>query len=190
MAQEIYKPGQQLPVEQRAQEGQILEQSINSLRDRINVVARFGANLRAGRNAANVLVEAQKEMAEIQSEVIRHHANLIARARKMDLTDRFQAGLSDLTRRVAERTNIETDHYYKLLAERLNYYEDFFGSRIRELEAKVKLGEMTEERGRIRIKQYEADRDAQQAQDRTLIAQLIEANIRVVEKALADYHPS
>lgn len=190
MTQEIIPPGQKLPVGHNPSETQIIDDSINSLRDKINLVSRIQAHRKAGKNAAAVLVAMQKDVAEAQRDVVQHHANLIARARKMELTDRFQAGLSDLTRRVDERTATESKHYWEQLAKRLDYYEEFFETRIREIKAKVASGEMSEERGAIRIKQYEGDRDAQQAQDRTLLNELMDANVRVVRKALMDYQPT
>ncbi len=190
MAQEIYRPGEQIPVHQRATEVRMLEESIDSLRGKINLFARLGAHFKAGKNAASVLVAMQKDVADAQRDVVQTHANLIARARKMELTDQFQAGLSDLTRRVSERTDVETRHYWEQLSKRLDHYEEFFESRIRELKAKVARGEMTQERASVRISQYESDRDAQQSQDRALLHELIEANVRIVRRALTDYQPN
>jgi hypothetical protein len=190
MAQDIYRPGEQLPTYQRATEVKMLEDSIDTLRTKINLFSRLGAHFKAGKNAANVLVAMQKDVADAQRDVVQTHANLIARARKMELTDRFQAGLSDLTRRVAERTDVETRHYWEQLSKRLDHYEEFFESRIRDLRAKATRGEMTEERAAVRISQYESDRDGQQAQDRTLLHELIEANVRIVRRALTDYQPN
>lgn len=179
-----------LPTHGAPSEGQIIEDSINSLRDKINLYSRIVAHRRAGKNAASVLVAMQKDVADAQREVVQHHANLIARARKMELTDRFQAGLTDLTRRVDERTATESKHYWEQLAKRLDHYEEFFETRIRELKAKVTSGEMTQERATIRISQYEKDRDGQQEQDRLLLSELRDANLRVVRKALTDYQPT
>jgi len=190
MAQEIIPPRHGVATERPASEMQIVEDSISSLRDKINILDRLSAHRKAGKNAASVLVAMQNDVAEAQREVVQHHANLIARARKMELTDRFQAGLSELTRRVDERTALETQHYWERLASRLDYYEEFFETRIREIKAKVAAGEMSEQRGGIRIAQYESDRDTQQAQDRTLLNELIDANLRVVRKALMDYQPT
>jgi hypothetical protein len=191
MAQEIIPPGKN-PVLNRGgpAEVQLVDDSINALREKINIFARLGAYWKSGRNAATVLVAMQKDVADAQREVVQHHANLIARGRKMELTDRFQAGISELTRRVDERTTTETQHYWQQLARRLDYYEDFFETRIREIREKVAAGTMSEQRAAVRIGQYETDRDRQQDQDRTLLNELMEANVRIVRKALMDYQPT
>jgi hypothetical protein len=194
MAQELYRPGQRTPAEQRTAEQrlsevEILDNSINSLRQKVNLFDRMKAHRRAGKNAAEVIVAMQRDVAEAQREIVQHHANLIARSRKMELTDRFQAGLMSLTRRVEERTAAETAHYWQKLAEREDYYEEFFDSRIRAAREKVAKGEMTEQRAQVRIQRYEEDRDLQQEQDRILLDELKEANARVLRKALMDYQP-
>ena len=190
MAQEIYRPGERLPAQQSATEAKILDDSIASLRNNMNLFDRLRAHFQAGKNAANVLVEMQKDVADAQRLVVQTHANLIARGRNMELTDRFQAQISELTRRVDERTAEETKYYWNQLAKRLDYYEEFFEARIRQVKAKVASGEMSEERAALRIRQYEEDRDAQQAHDRTLLSELREASLRIVQRALADFHPS
>src|SRR5690349_13479893 len=110
MAQEIYRPGERLPSKQGASEAKLLDDSINELRGNINLVARLRAHFQAGKNAANVLVAMQKDVADAQRLVVQTHANLIARGRNMELTDRFQAQISELTRRVDERTAEETKY--------------------------------------------------------------------------------
>jgi hypothetical protein len=195
MAQELYRPSQRTPAEhrsadQRLSEVKILDDSINSLREKVNLFDRMIAHRRAGKNAASVIVAMQRDVAEAQREVVQHHANLLARSRKMELTDRFQASLMDLTRRVEERTSAETAHYWKKLTDRENYYEEFFETRIKEIKQKIAAGEMTEVRGAERISRYEHDRDQQQAQDRMLLQEIMGANERVMRKALADYQPT
>src|SRR5262245_12239587 len=117
MVQELYRPGEripaELPTEQRALEVKVIEDSISAMRSRINLYDRMVAHRLAGKNAAAVVVAMQKDVAEAQREIVQHHANLVARNRKMELTDRFQVGLMDLTRRVEERTSAETAHYGK-----------------------------------------------------------------------------
>ncbi len=195
MAQEIYRPGQRTPAEQRSaqersSEVKILDETIGSLRDKINLLDRMRVHRKAGKNAAEIVVAMQKDVAEAQREIVQHHANLIAKNRKMELTERFQDGLMGLTRRVEERTSTETAHYWEKLTEREGYYEEFFESRIREIKAKMAAGEMKEERGAERIRRYEEDRDRQQAQDRMLLQEIMDANERVMRRALADYQPS
>jgi len=193
MTQELYRPGERIPAEHtdhRATEVKVIEDSINAMRSRINLYDRMVAHRQAGKNAAAVIVAMQKDVAEAQREIVQHHANLVARNRKMELTDRFQAGLMELTRRVEERTSAETAHYWKKLSERENYYEEFFDIRIRDIKAKVAAGEMTEARGAERIRRYEDDRDRQQTQDRVLLQEIMSANERVMRKALVDYRPT
>ena len=194
MAQELYRPGERIPgeqrTEQRALEVQVIEDSISALRSKVNLFDRMIAHRQAGKNAAAVIVAVQKDVAEAQREIVQHHANLVARNRKMELTDRFQASLMDLTRRVEERTSAETTHYWKKLTERENYYEEFFDVRIREIKSKVTAGKMSEARGTERIRRYEEDRDRQQAQDRVLLQEIMDANERVVRRALVDYQPT
>jgi len=191
MAQEIIPPGRATtPAASRPSEDQILNTSIDDLKARINLPARIRAGFRSGKDAANVLVEMRKDVAEAQRDVVRHHANLIAKARKIDLTDRFQAATADLTRRVEQRTAEETRHYWDQLAKRLDYYEEFFEARIREIRQKVDAGEMPAARGEVRIKQYEDGREQQQGQDAALINDIIESNVRIVRRALEDFQPT
>lgn len=195
MAQEVYRPGQRTPAEQRStskqlSEVEILDNSIGQLRDKINLFDRMVAHRKAGKNAAAVVVAMQKDVAEAQREIVQHHANLIAKNRKMELTEHFQDSLMGLTRRVEEKTASETAHYWQKLVERENYYEEFFGSRIREIDAKVAAGEMEEARGAERKGRYLEDRNSQQEQDRLLLQEIMNANERIVRKSLADYQPS
>ena len=83
MAQEIYRPGERLPAERHISDAERLEQSIGVLSGKLNLLARWSANLKAGKNAASVVVEMQKMVAEAQREVVEHHANLIARDHKI-----------------------------------------------------------------------------------------------------------
>jgi hypothetical protein len=190
MAQEIFRPGEQLPAERRISDSEHLEQSIASLSGKLNLFARWSANLKAGRNAATVLVEMQKEVAEVQRGVVLDYANLIARNQKIQLTDRFQAKISEVTKRVDERTAEETKYYWTKLKERRDYYEEFFERSIDELKEKVAAGKMSKERADARIKEYEAERIEQQEQDKSLIAELREASMRIVRRALQDFQPS
>jgi hypothetical protein len=195
MAQELYRPGEHTPVERRSMqkpstEIEIIENSISSVRDKVNLFDRMVAHRKAGKNAAAVIVAMQKDVADAHREIVQHHANMIARSRKMEITERFQAGLMDLTRRVEERVAGETAHYWQKLAEREDYYEDFFRSRIESMKEKVAKGEMADERAQVRIKRYEDDRDRQQEQDKFLIDELMEANRRILRKALMDYQPT
>jgi hypothetical protein len=96
----------------------VIDDSIHELREKVNLFDRMVAHRKAGKNAAAVIVAMQKDVAETHREVVQHHANLLARNRKMELTDRFQAGLMDLTRRVEERTSAETVLYCKKLTDR------------------------------------------------------------------------
>jgi hypothetical protein len=189
MSQEISRPNPQA-VAARQRDAESIEDSIRALKERTNIFARWGAHLKSGKNAATVLVAMQKDVAEAQREIVQHHANLIARARKMDLTDRFQAAIGDLTRRVEQRTGEETKYYWEQLTKRLDYYEEFFESRIREIEAKVAAGQMSETRGRMRIEQYEESREEQQKQDTILLKQLMDSTALVVRRALEDFQPS
>jgi hypothetical protein len=191
MAQEIIPPGTAMPAPaSRPTEDRILNESVEDLKRRINLPTRIRAAFRSGRDAANVLVEMRKDVAEAQRDVVRHHATLIAKARKIDLTDRFQAATADLTRRVEQRTADETRHYWDQLAKRLDYYEEFFESRIREIQKRVDAGEMSPSRGEVRIKQYEDSRDQQQQQDSALINDIIDSNVRIVRRALEDFQPT
>jgi len=194
MAQELLRPGEgtlaDRQAEQRASEMEMIDNSIDALREKMNLLDRMSAHRKAGKTAAAVIVAMQRDVAEAQRDIVQHHANLVARSRKMDLTDRFQAGLLELTRRVEERTAAETAHYWKKLGEREDYYEEFFEYRIRDVRAKVSAGQMTEARGAERIQRYETDRDQQQGEDRMLLQEIREANLRVVRRALSDYQPS
>ncbi len=190
MAQEIFRPGEQLPADQRMSDAQHLDESIAALSGKLNLFARWSANLRAGKNAASVLVEMQKDVAEAQRNVVQNYANLIAREQNIQLTDRFQAKISEVTKRVDERTAEETKYYWAKLKERRDYYESFFESSIREVKAKVAAGEMNQERGDARIKEYEAERVEQQDQDKLIISELRDASMRIVRRALKDFQPS
>jgi hypothetical protein len=189
MPQELIPPDRSASVQIKRSDAEI-DEATTALRGKINIIDRLRADFRSGRNAAAVLVEVRKDVAEAQREIVQHHANLIARARKLELTDRFQAAVRDLTRRVSERTAEETKHYWETLTKRLDYYEEFFESRIRETKSRVASGEMSQERADLRVKQYEQDRDAQQLQDRTLLQEIIDANVRVVRRALQDFQPT
>jgi hypothetical protein len=190
MAQEIYRPGERLPAERPISEAERLEQSIDVLSGKLNLFARWSANLKAGRNAASVVVEMQKIVAEAQREVVEHHANLIARDHKIQLTDHFQAKITEVTKRVHERSNEETKYYWAKLVDQDEYYEEFFEKNIRELEERVATGGMSRERADVRIAQLKARRDEQQSRDSSLIAELIDASERIVRQALRDFRPS
>jgi len=192
MAQELFRPGEKTPGDshQQLNEMEIVEDSIHDLQQKMNLFDRMSAHRKAGKNAADVIVAMQRDVAEAQRDIVQHHANLIAKSRKMDLTDRFQAGLLELTRRVEERTAAETAHYWKKLAEREDYYEEFFELRISDIKTRVASGQMTETRGGERIQRYESDRNQQQSEDRRLLQEIREANLRIVRKALSDYRPS
>lgn len=190
MAQEIYRPGQKLPAEQRVSDQQNLTALIESASNEVNIFARWRAHLQASKNAATVLVEMKKDMADIQRTVVQNYANLIAREYNIKLTDQFQAKISDVTKRVYERTTDETKYYWGKLKEQLDYYDEFFGANIREIEEKVASGKMAKEDGDERIKEYKRQRMEQQEQDKSIIASLREASTRIVERALQDFHPS
>ncbi len=190
MAQEIYRPGEKLPSEERRSQAVILDESINSLRNNLNLSARLRAHFQMGKNAAEVLVAMQRDVLEAQRLTVQTHANLIARQQGIELTDRFQKAISDITKRVDERTAEETKYYWQKLKERWDYYEEFFGVAIREIQEKVVSGQLTKERGDVRIKKYQTSLDTQQQQDEVLIEELRQASMRIVGRALKDFHPS
>src|SRR5215468_358037 len=95
MAQELFRPGEKTPADshQQLNEMEIVDDSILALQQKMNLFDRMSAHRKTGKNAADVLVAMQRDVAEAQRDIVQHHANLIAKSRKMDLTDRFQAGL-------------------------------------------------------------------------------------------------
>lgn len=191
MAQEIIPPNRQaVPTSHGRSQIELLDESIDSLQGRLNLLERIKAHRKAGKNAAAVVVAMQKDVAEAQREVVQYHANLIAKEMKIEIGDRFQSHLDDLTRRIDERAASQTRYYWQKLMEREDYYEELFEQKIRELRDRVAAGELTEERANVRISRYENDRDAQQEQDRVLLNQLRDACLQVVRDALRDYRPS
>lgn len=190
MAQEILPPAKTAAPGHGKSQVELLEDSIDALDGKLNLFDRIRAHRRAGKNAASIVVAMQKDIAEAQREVVQYHANLVAKEMKIEIGDRFQSHLDDLTRRIDERAASQTKYYWQKLMEREDYYEELFERKIRELRDKVEAGEISDERAQVRISRYEVDRDAQQEQDRVLLNQLRDACLQVVRDALRDYRPS
>lgn len=189
MAQEMIQKGQELPVDQRISHAQHLEDSISAMSTKLNLFSRWSTHLRSGRAVADAIVEMRKEVTAAQHSVVRTYANLIAREQNIQLTDHFQERISEVTKRVDERTAQETKYYWSKLDERRDYYEDFFEDKIRKIKAKVAAGEMSNDRGDARIKEYESERVQQMEQDKLIISELRDASFRIVRRALKEYHP-
>jgi len=191
MAQEIIPPGYHQIGSTRGQSDvELIEDSIDKLRGKLNLFDRMKARRLAGRTAATVVLEMQRDVAEAQREVVQYHANELAKTMKLEIGDAFQQRVDELKRRVYERTDKETVYYQEKLAKREDFYETFFQERIRGYQAKVKSGEMSEERAREMISRCEKERDVQQERDRELVEQLIEACLRIVRNALKDFRPT
>jgi hypothetical protein len=191
MAQEIIPPGYRQIGSTRGQSDvELIEDSIDKLRGKLNLFDRMKARRLAGRTAATVVLEMQRDVAEAQREVVQYHANELAKTMKLEIGDAFQQRVDELKRRVYERTDKETVYYQEKLAKREDFYETFFQERIRGYQAKVKSGDMSEERAREIIGRCEKERDVQQERDRELVEQLIEACLRIVRNALKDFQPT
>jgi hypothetical protein len=188
--QEIIPPNRESRAVTARKELELIDHSISELRSKMNFVDRIRASFRAGETAANLLAAMQGDVLKAQRDVIQHHAQMIARERKMQITDAYQAGIADLTRRVDERVSAETKYYWNKLYERLDYYEDFFQRKIEEYRQKGESGAMPKDRADARVRQCEADRDAQLKNDHVLIGELQKANERAVQRALEEYQPS
>lgn len=189
MAQDMIRKGPELPIDQRMSHAQHLEDSIGAMTSKLNFFARWSTHVKSGKHMAVAIVEMRKEVTAAQHSVVRTYANLIAREQNIQLTDHFQERISDVTKRVDERTAQETKYYWAKLDERRDYYEDFFQERIRKIETKVASGEMTKERGDARIKEYETERVEQMEQDKLIISELRDASFKIVRRALQEYHP-
>jgi hypothetical protein len=191
MAQEIISPGHPQIAGGRGQSDvELIEYSIDKLRGKLNLFDKMKARRLAGRTAATVVLEMQRDVAEAQREVVQYHTNELAKTMKLEIGDAFQQRVDELKRRVYERTDKETVYYQEKLAKREDFYETFFQERIRGYQEKVKTGEMSEERARQLISRCEKERDVQQERDRDLVEQLIEACLRIVRNALKDFRPT
>lgn len=190
MAQELYRPGEKLPTEHNTQDHKNLNALIDAKTSEVNIFARWRAHLQSSKNSATVLVELKKNIAEIQSGVIQNYAKTIAEYGNRKIAEQFQARINEITRHVYERTTEETKYYNQKLKDQLDYYDDFFGKNIKEIEDKVTSGQIPKEWGEERIEKNKMQRAEQQTQDESIVKDLITASMRIVERAINDFKPS
>ena len=169
---------------------ELIDSSVENLKGRINLVERIRMGLKSGKKTSEMVLAMQEDVLTAQRDIVQHHAQMIARERKMQITDAYQAGIADLTQRVEDRVANETKYYWGKIYERIEYYEDFFERKIMELKQKVADGTMGAERAQERINQCERDREKQIEHDRVLLEELRDANARVLQRALQDYRPA